>query len=113
MNEVLQAYGADLINDLGLDLFGGCFNHRKVRGGKRLSTHSWGIAIDWDPANNRLRWDHTRARFAGDAYADWLDIWAAYGFANLGRVRDYDWMHHRFVGVNSIEDGRQMGTTPR
>jgi len=45
--------------------------------------------------------------------AGWVDIWAAYGFSNLGRVRDYDWMHHRFIGANSVDDGRQKGTTPR
>jgi len=111
MSEVLRAYGADLINDLGLDLFGGCFNHRVVRGGDRLSTHSWGIAIDWDPENNPLRANHTTARFAGDEYADWLDIWAAYGFMNLGRAKDYDWMHHRFAGPVPVIDWRARADT--
>jgi hypothetical protein len=39
---------------LGLDLYGGCFNFRLKRGGSSLSTHSWGIAIDIDPAHNGL-----------------------------------------------------------
>lgn len=38
----------------GMNLFGGSFNFRKKRGGNSLSTHSWGIAIDFDPANNAM-----------------------------------------------------------
>jgi hypothetical protein len=35
--------------------YGGIYNHRLIRGGTRnLSTHSWGIAIDMNPNENRL-----------------------------------------------------------
>ena len=79
--------------DLGIDLFGGCLNVRKKRGGNQWSMHSWGIAIDWDPARNRLQWNRTKARLAQpDAEAFW-QCWEAQGWVSLGRAKNYDWMH--------------------
>jgi hypothetical protein len=63
-NELLSTYGYDKIKELGIDLFGGCFNYRKMRGGTALSMHSWGIAIDLDPARNLLKESAKTARFA-------------------------------------------------
>ena len=62
-------------------------------GGRAMSMHSWGIAIDFDPAHNRLRWGRDRARLAGPDYRAFLDIWEAEGWISLGRERNYDWMH--------------------
>ncbi|WP_218135301.1 M15 family metallopeptidase [Parasphingopyxis sp. CP4] len=86
-------YGDTQLRALGLDLFGGCLNIRKMRGGRSLSMHSWGIAIDFDPAHNALRWGRDRARMAGPDHAVFLDIWESEGWISLGRERNYDWMH--------------------
>lgn len=78
---------------LGIDLFGGCLNVRPMRGGTQYSMHSWGIAIDFDPVRNQLKWGKDRAHLARpEAEKFWL-IWEDEGWVSLGRARNYDWMH--------------------
>lgn len=89
----LAHYGRERIAALGLDLFGGALNVRRMRGGSAMSMHSWGIAIDFDPERNQLRWGRDRARMAGSEYAAFFDIWEAEGWIGLGRETNRDWMH--------------------
>ena len=56
LSGVLDHYGLEEIKRLRLDLWGGCLNVRKMRGGTRYSMHSWGIALDYDPEKNKLKW---------------------------------------------------------
>ena len=86
-------YGVSGLQSMGLDLWGGCLNVRKMRGGTKYSTHSWGIAMDWDPAHNQLRWDKNKALLAQPRYEMWWKFWEEEGWVSLGRARDYDWMH--------------------
>ena len=86
-------YGYNEIVRLGIDLFGGCFNYRKMRGGSAWSTHSWGIAIDLDPLRNQLRETKRTARFARPEYKPMIDIFYKHGFESLGVEKDFDWMH--------------------
>ncbi len=58
-----------------------------------MSTHSWGIAIDWDADRNPLRATSKTALLATPPYAKFLDLWEEEGFVSLGRARNYDWMH--------------------
>jgi hypothetical protein len=95
----LDAYGPARIRALGLDRFGGCLNVRRMRGGSNWSTHAWGAALDFDPANNQLRWTRARARFARPEYDRWWSLWEAEGFVSLGRARDFDWMHVQAAAV--------------
>jgi hypothetical protein len=92
-NELLAHYGYDTIVELGIDLYGGCFNYRLMRGGTELSTHSWAIAIDLDPDRNLLHESAKTARFARPEYKMMIDIFYQNGFINLGVEKNYDYMH--------------------
>lgn len=95
--ETAQHYGEREMVRLGLDLFGGCYNNRAMRGGSAKSMHAWGIAYDGDPERNQLRWGRDRAEFAKPAYGPFWSIVEAHGAVSLGRARNYDWMHFQFA----------------
>lgn len=93
LNQVSAQYGPERIRLLGLDLYGGGFNLREKRGGTTMSTHAWGIAFDFDPDHNRLKWGRDRAILARPEYEPWWGFWEAEGWVSLGRAKNYDWMH--------------------
>jgi hypothetical protein len=92
-NDLLKEYGLEKIQELGIDIYGGCYNLRKMRGGNELSKHSWGIAIDLDPERNTLRETDKTARFARPEYKNMIDIFYKHGFLSLGREQNRDYMH--------------------
>lgn len=92
-NDILDFYGLEHIQRLGIDLYGGCFNYRKMRGGTELSRHSWGVAIDLDPERNQLKSTSKTANFAKMDYKPMIDIFYKHGFVSLGREQNRDWMH--------------------
>jgi len=91
--ELLNHYGLAEIQRLGIDLFGGCFAFRKMRGGSDYSRHSWGIAIDLDPERNGLKTTWAKAQFSKPEYKPMIDIFYKHGFVNLGKEKNYDTMH--------------------
>lgn len=90
---ILSHYGEAEIVRLHLDRFGGCLNVRRMRGGSAWSMHSWGIAIDIDPARNQLNWNRARAHLAKPEYDAFWRFWTEEGWLSLGKARDFDWMH--------------------
>jgi hypothetical protein len=92
-NELLAEYGLVKIQQLGIDLYGGCFSYRQMRGGTDWSRHSWGVAIDLDPARNQLHETRKTARFARPEYQKMIDIFYNNNFLSLGVEKNYDWMH--------------------
>ena len=97
--KTLDEYGQEKIVELGLDIWGGCLNVRKKRGGDNFSLHSYGIAVDLDPENNRLRWRSDRAALARSEYDKFWEIVESEGWTSLGRAKGFDWMHFQAAGV--------------
>jgi hypothetical protein len=74
-DEIAGSFSIAQIKDMGMDQFGGSNNFRPMRGGTALSMHSFGVAIDFDPARNGLgdRTPHLAK------YPRLLEIFAAHG----------------------------------
>ena len=98
--EVLQHYGQAEIERLGLNLYGGSYNYRPTSGGSVLSMHAWGIALDFSPAANALRYKAPRATLSHPDCRAWWEIWEHHGAVSLGREADYDWMHLQFARLS-------------
>lgn len=97
--DILNGYGFPKIQELGIDLYGGCVNVRLMRGSKtRWSRHAWGIAIDLDPARNGLKLTWKQAQFSKPEYKKMVDIFYIHGFISYGRDRNFDAMHFE-IGV--------------
>jgi hypothetical protein len=91
--KTLKTYGLQDIKKLRLDVFGGCLNVRRMRGGSSWSIHSWGAAVDLDPDNNQLKMGRDEASFAKKEYLPFWKIVESEGWVSLGRAKNYDWMH--------------------
>ncbi len=76
-----------------LDQTGGGYNFRKSTGDpNKLSLHSYGIAIDWDPEHNPHKKPLTKT------LPDWwFGIWAAHGWTNGQHFNTPDPMHVQFA----------------
>ena len=103
LNELYEVLGDEGIKKYGFNLFYGCYNPRKSRGGSTMSDHAWAIAIDWNfSANgNHHNWK-PGARAANGTYEFTKEIVAlakkygfTVGFSNGSRRRDM--MHFAYV----------------
>lgn len=100
LREVLAHYGSERIHTLGLDLYGGSYNYRSTAGGKSLSMHAWGIALDFAPESNSYALKKPRATLSSPECDAWWQIWESHGAVSLGRARNYDWMHLQFARLD-------------
>lgn len=99
-----------VIDEWGVSTYGGAYNFRLMRGGSNLSMHSWGCAIDLDPARNGL--GDSTPRFANypqviKAFSDegweWGGSWSAGG---------RDGMHWQaaWTKANAVKPGVPVAT---
>lgn len=91
--QILKAYGLKNIQDLRLDIFGGCYNKRKITDGDKWSIHAWGAALDFDPKRNKFHWNREQAQLALSEYYKFWHIWESLGWSSLGREKDFDYQH--------------------
>ena len=98
----LAAALQDIINHYGEDIekvapaacvYDGSYNFRQARNSSSQSVHSWGVAIDFDAANNTMKMAAPKARLSQDIYKPFFDILEYHGFMSLGRHGNFDWMH--------------------
>lgn len=94
--EVKNTFEPKEIDALRLNISGGAFNYRVVRGGNRLSTHAFGIAIDMDPARNPYpkKWKE------GMINREFCDILMRNGIWWRGHNGDIDPMHFQCAWRN-------------
>jgi len=73
------------------DTYGGCFNFRAKRSSSKLSTHSWGIALDLNPETNGMGRE-------GDMAPGIVEVFESFGFTWGGRWSGAgkDPMHFQF-----------------
>lgn len=76
-----------------LDITAGGFNFRKSTGDPtKLSLHSYGIAIDWDPIHNPHKKPLTQSLPNW-----WFDIWKSHGWSDGRHFHTPDPMHVQFA----------------
>jgi hypothetical protein len=80
------------LHERRMDQHGGGFNFRPITGGKSLSLHSYGIAIDWDPAHNPRQKPMKRTLPNW-----WYDIWLKHGWSDGRNYKTPDPMHVQFA----------------
>lgn len=82
LEEIVDFRGPEWLQKMDYDLFGGTYVYRFMRGQQFLSTHSFGIAIDWCPSLGRFgNKDDVKSypKFIVDAFTrrgfDWGGNW--------------------------------------
>ncbi len=73
-----------------LKTFGGCFNIRTVRGSDKLSTHSYGLAVDINSESNGLGQEPTMS-------AELVKCFTDEGFTWGGNFKRKDGMHFEYA----------------
>ena len=94
--EVASTFTPKEIDMLRLNISGGTYNYRVVRGGSRLSTHAFGIAIDMDPARN----PYPKAWKEGMINREFCDILMKHGIWWRGHNGGKDPMHFQCAWRN-------------
>lgn len=97
LRDILKEFGTDGIIEHGLHLYGGCYNHRKMRGGPDWSRHAWGIAIDINPDDNGLRTPWQEDKIGQPGFATMpvkaIEIFEEHGWKAYARSIGRDAMH--------------------
>jgi hypothetical protein len=100
MNRILQniwdhyAHSQQAIEHIGMNIWGGAYNPRKIRGSNRWSVHAWAAAVDFDPDHNEMSLSpHAPYRMAQPVIDAFKAEGATWGGDFKGRK---DFMHFEF-----------------
>ena len=94
--DVLKKLGLKYIQDHHLDISGGTYVPRLMRGsGSRLSVHTWGCAVDMDPARNP--WPGQWKNDGKHIDHNFAEILISHGFDWRGDNGDNDPMHFQLA----------------
>ena len=94
LQDIINHYGEDIEKVApGACVYDGSYNFRQSRNSSSQSVHSWGLAIDFDAANNTMKMSAPKARLSQPIYEPFWDILEYHGFMSLGRHANYDHMH--------------------
>lgn len=94
LKQILDYYGSiEAVQAARMDLYGGCYNFRSVRGGQTLSQHAYGAAIDLDPEHNELGNPH------GTMPKEVIAIFERNGWTWGGGFSRPDPMHFQFLSI--------------
>lgn len=93
MDQALEHYSLAGLQELGLDLYGGCFNIRKMTGGSEWSSHSWGVGVDINPVGNPFRMNPSKTTYVDPQYTEFARIMISNGFRTL----PHDLMHWQLL----------------
>lgn len=104
MKEVLDFYGFENIEKLGINLSAGTFVYRLMTDSYQPSLHAYGAAIDLGAGNflNNYFWSKKDALYGLPVYRPFLDIMEKWGWYNQGRYRNNDYMHFQAATYNKI-----------
>lgn len=78
----------------GLDLFFGCYNPRRMRGGTLPSLHARAAALDFDASRNG---NHTHWPTAATMPIEAMEVFASHGWLPAGAMWSRDAMHFQFT----------------
>lgn len=98
LSGIADHYGSrTALENAGMHLYGGAYNFRLKRGGSSLSNHSWGSAIDLDPARNGFgrRWRPDAGMISPEVVA----LFAAEGWTWGGKWSTPDAMHFQAANL--------------
>lgn len=88
---IMELYGdLSAVQDARMDLYSGCYNLRRQRGGRSWSLHAWGAAIDLDSLRNG---NHTPWPSIATMPVEVVDIFEEHGWKSGARAWGRDAMH--------------------
>lgn len=94
LDAIARHYGTqEAIEKARMHLFGGAYSFRVIRGGSTLSLHSYGAAIDLDPANNPLGLRYDPSQRAGMMPRAVIELFEAEGWLWGGKWSRPDGQH--------------------